>query len=385
MLLTVSVAAAALAGVLTLAALPGDLRIRGWWQETAGKPAVAQDTPANFNGFAISREGDPRVRWVALETSVVSPLVADGDVAWLAVVERLEDDGRPVSAVYRVEPATGRVLRVAELSGTATAATLVKPGAAAFAHGEQITLVSKDGKVTEVPTLAHAPVAGAEGAAVTGLAAHNGRIYAVSETSQQVQEIDPATRATRVLPLPADVAPPASIAATPGGRLVLSTPYRVGDLDPASALMDPATGEVTRLALPDVYAVAVGTDGRIVATLNRPGGGMASLEPGADNATERATSIPWTGKLDLLAVAQGHGLWGAPYQGGAVYFERDGGELVTFALPAYRVTTSVPRGSQAPGVTDVEVTISSMVVLGDGTLVFVGTSPGGSAGWMRLP
>lgn len=349
----------------------------------AGQPQAAEAAGVGTLGEA---GGDPRVTLQQLPTSIISQLVADGESVWIAAGEAIEADGVH-TGVYKVTPGTGETTRVAGFVGRPVAGALVGPDNVAFSAGRTVFIIAKDGTVRSVQTPAVVPAAGAETAdEITGLAAMGGRLYAVISTAQVVIEINLTTLNATVAALPSSLAPPAHVVALPSeNSLLLSTPFKVGSLGPATAKMDVNTHQLTAVDGGRPIDWFQAADGVLYATQSVPHGGVLSLGFAATEAVAMPSLIPWDGRFDRAAVVPGVGTWGAPSQAGSLFFQAASGRIVKMDLPVSHMPWSMPRGVQAPLDQTAIRSVDSLVTLADGTAVFASVSPGGRIGWAQVP
>lgn len=370
------------AGVATTGAVYGGLSLR-----TGGEGVPSAHAAGNPTSSGLLRAADSGVAWEPLPSGAFSELVADGGSAWIAVVESVKSD-TVTSGVYRITPSDGSRTRVAEFEGRATAAVLLAPGSSvAFSVGQSIIVVGSDGAVRTLAVPQYSAIDGSTPDPISGLASLHGKVYAVSDTAQVVLEVDTVTSAVRTIQLPATFTPPTHVVAREEtGELILSTPYRVGDLFPMTGVLDPLSGAVVSTGPSNAFVLSPAPDGTILGPQSQPGGGVVAMFKGSTRLQDVSSRIPWAGKLDQLSSVTGSSFWGAPYQGGALYFEDLAtGVVRRFGLPSFSLISSVPKGTMPVDTSTVSVTIDTMVTLNDGSVVFASASPVGNVGWINRP
>ncbi len=376
------VAAAATAGlisVLIIQSRDDEVRLRGT-QGAAAEGAVTAP-PAD--------PGDSRIAWQALPTSNVSPPVADGDAVWFAALERIADDGTFDSAVFKATPSTGRVERIAAITGSPTAATRAGDRFA-FGAGRSIYLVSRDG-VVQSATVGDTPLVQiGEIDYIRALAWQAGRLVVGRANSTRLDILDGATlKPVGVVTLPEGVPPPKDIVALPGGGLLASSPFSVVSVGgPGAAVVDAVAFTAKRADIGRPFTFSGGGDLPVYASQSVPGGGMEAVSGDSTSVQHSTvkTAIPWNGKFDIVAVAAGRGTWGAVAGTDRVYFEDLSGHVTEFTLPIIRGVPSLPPGAKStPEMLLAHRNIASMSVLNDGTVVLLSESPGGAIGFIRVP
>lgn len=345
---------------------------------------------AEGSAVSLPREpGDPRIVWLALPTSLASPVVADGDTAWLAVAERLDDTGRFESHLYQFIPGTMELRQVAKFGGRPTALA-VGPKDIAIGVGADVLLVTRGGTVRSVTALADG-----SGSYVSALAFLGDRLYGASSVSATIFELDLVNAAVMArIDVGSEIPPPVTLISFDERTLIASTPFgQVGGLGPGSVVIDTVSRTVTRADLGKPFSFVSDGAGSLLATQAIPGGGVTAI--GRDGggmrraATNAGAAIPWDGRWDVVAVGSDLSLWAAIRSAGMVFRQGPDGSLDTFKLPSMHIIASVPYGASAPADEDearrlsvAARTVDSMAALADGSLVFVSQSPGGALGYI---
>ena len=383
--LAVSFAAGGLLGALVVAWIAtayDDVTLR----DTSGASVASASGP--MGGPREAMGGDPRITWVGLSSSAVSPLYADGD----SIVFVGAEGDRPTATVYRYWPATGHMEALADFTPDGQLAGVVRMGdSLVVAHGEFVTLVEADGTLSHVGLPKRNNARSASDSElrqeVRSIAVIGGTIYATRFNVQGLEAIsfDGNRGEPVLLSLPGDLAPPVTLAALPNGDLVVGSPFDFHDLHGGTVVFRPGLGVVQRFDQVKVYSAGV-LDGRLVATQTSDGE-LAAFE---DNGQLASVSrpIPLTGKEDRLA-AHGDVLVVAPEGTGVLFVSIRQGSAESIALPVYEGEPSQPWSpNQAPGQRPDPVSftsaISSLAITEDGHIVFVAEGIGVSLGVLSI-
>jgi len=382
--LTIAAAAAAGLGVITVQILDstnGSLESSDRASAAGAEIAAAAPTPI--------APGDARITWRNLPSSLLSPVVTDGKTAWVAAAEGIADSyGLFQSGLYRFDPGSPELVRVASFKGRPTAAVVAGSDVVVGA-GKSIIAVDSVSGVTREFALG-GPLGDA--AFVSALGYVDGRLFVAWDGAARVDEVDLASGSTtRSFDLTGQM-PPAQRLAILDGELIASTPFGlVNGAGPGSVSINLGSGKVSKLDLGRPFSFAPDGNGNLVTTQSVPGGGLHRLSAtggGVVDAPSAPTHIPWNGRWDLLAVSPNGSLWGSVQGDSKIYVENPDGSLDSFALPILPLVESLPSGgsqsssNQRHDPAVASRTVASMVTLADGSLVFVTDTPGGALGYI---
>lgn len=265
------VAAAGAAGIVSALLIQSrdeDLRL-------PGTHAVAVEEGATLPPVDA---GDRRISWQALPTSNVSPPVADGDAVWFAALERIADDGTFDSAVFKATPSTGRIERIAGITGSPTAAARAGDRFA-FGAGGAVYVVSRDGTVQSA-TVGDTPlVQSGEVDYIRALAWQDGRLIVGRANSTRLDVLDGTTlKPVGLVNLPEGVPPPKDIVALPGGRFLASSPFSMVSVGgTGAAVVDVIGFTAKRVDIGRPFTFSGGGESPVYASQSVPGGGIEAV------------------------------------------------------------------------------------------------------------
>ena len=358
-----------LAGTLTVAALVssgrGSFRAR-----TPSLPAIAQQ-PVN-SGVSTVVAADPRLATLSLQGSAVSPVLSDGASVWFVLAE----GDPPRATLYHYTPSSGVLSTVASFDSAGRLSSLAKvSGGIAVANGERITLVSPEG-VTSNLVLAERPRAKDPQNAllpeeIRAMAADDTTLFIARYNVQGIEVVDTTKlQVVDFLPLPKDLAPPASLILMVGGALLVGSPYDFYDIRGGAAKLVPGVGVVERWTDLRPYSLAT-FHGGVLGTQTSFATPVAIDTDGKFYSLDRA--LPVSGKEDVLA-ADGDVIAVAPDGGGVLFVSRGVGQSERYNLPVFQGEPSRPPNIDAsdasrPDLVKFPASISSLAVTDDGYIV----------------
>lgn len=315
--------------------------------------------------------GDPRLEAVDVEGSAISPLLSDGPTVWFAVA----DGDPPIVTLYHLTPSSGTLTKVATLPSEGRMSGLTKVGdKIALANGERVSVISQDGQVVHVvlparerardPQLAGRPQE------IRAIVASDKSIYVARYNVQGVEVIDAVTlAAVGFLPLPSDLAPPATLKLTSSGDLIIGSPYEFYDLRGGALRLSLASSAMERWPNVRPYSIASFGDGWIATQTSVKE--IVAVD-GSGRFYPFGAYLPVTGKEDVLA-ANRTVVAVAPEGSGALFVSRQVGQVERYELPIFEGEPSRPftgdttrpaKITFSSSITSLAVTVDGYVVLG---------------------
>lgn len=344
--------------------------------ERIGAPQAIAGENASSTGIVFP--GDARINWVPLPTGLVSNVVADGNHAWVGVVEEIGAEGVPNSQLLRID-SDGTTSILARFTGRPTRVSVNADEVVVAAGLELLWFDRATGR--QLARVSVASVAG-EARFVSSLVAGQRSAFVALDGQSTVLEVS-ATDGVRVVANVGSIIPTPETLVLLGGMesLIASTPFgNVGGAEPGTVRIDIASGEVERIELGRPFSFAVTTDGALVTTQSVPRGGLKVMSPDDRASWELPSGIPWNGQWDLLTT-DGRTTWGAVAGSGRLFREVQG-VVEPLELPRFSAIPSLPRGTvlselENEQLKSLPTEVSSLAGFEDGGVVAV-TSGAGS-------
>ena len=344
----------------------------------SGQASVRTDVPSDRSYAQAPNEsvrttagGDPRLVWLGVEGSAVSPLLSDGPSVWFAVV----DGDPPMATLYRFTPSSGNLAKVATLPSDGRMSGLTKVGdKIALANGEGVSVISQDGQVVHVGLPARERARDPQGAGrpeeIRAIVASDTAIYVARYNVQGVEVIDASTLAAAgFLPLPSDLAPPATLQLTSSGDLIVGSPYEFYDLRGGAVRLSLASSAIERWPNVRPYSFASFAGGWIATQTSVKA--IVAVD-GTGSFYRFGDYLPVSGKEHVLA-ANGSVVALAPEGSGALFVSRQTGQVERYQLPVFEGEPSRPftgdttrpaKVTFTSPITSLAVTVDGYVVLG---------------------
>lgn len=353
-------------GALSAALLvaTSDFNLRPW-----NTSAVANDESPQSG---VTRQPDSRIAWTSLPTGLTSNVAADGEGAWVAVVDRIDAEGAFQSHLLAISK-NGASTLMAEFQGRPTVLRSTTDFVL-VAAGAEVLVFDKAGKLLQAIA---APGASAANPVIS-IDASAEAVYFGVDGLPSVFEVGSADGQLRRTFAIAPLASATTIfLGSDGATLFASTPFgTTRGHEPGSILLDLKSGEVATLNVGRPFSISKNSDGSLLTTQAVPGGGLRGINfvaAGAETSV-RESLIPWNGRWDQAAMA-GDNIWGAVAGSGKLFHER-AGTLEEYQLPVNAFVPSLPSGTTLSPAKQAELAstpteVTSIAVLSDGTVVAV--------------
>jgi hypothetical protein len=318
-----------------------------------------------------SQSGDAAISWLDLGPGFVSPLVTDGDRAFVA----LSDLGTGLTTLYAIDVETASKEVKAQLPLGAVNAIAMVPNGIVLASGHTLELIYDDGASTRLdlsPLKDRRHVNAPLDDTIRSLTAIGTRVYAVrfNTASIDVVDTDNGLRPAASISSPKEIASPAIVQAVDASTLLVSAPFDLYELRAGAALLDLGSGSYRLLegsrpisvARAGQTLLATQTSLKVALTIDSLGANDIELGP-----------IPLTGAEDILA-AGGGVVWVKPQHGDTRLYERRAdGSVTEFELPRFTSEYSGVPGGNGSKTVSTAPSVGSLAATSHGLAVFTAT------------